>query len=297
MFAKFFSLLAFVACISSLVTWANAIVPPKSPLMKHIQPLASQVKASDDKLLEICAKSTEKVIDVSKITLNAFELCICGAIATAVGDFVMHPIDTIKVMQQAGGGLTIIETAKAILAKSGPLGFYQGVVPYITADGLSGAVKFATFEISKVFVEARTAVRFHPIAQFVCAAGAMLACSVLLVPGEVLKTQMQGGVVTSLWGGIQSILKNDGVAGLYTGYFATLVRDIPYTMLELGLYENIKRVLRGVRGKKDLDATDELTAAAITGGITSFITTPLDVIKTKLMMGGQYAGVWDAFTK
>ena len=32
--------------------------------------------------------------------LNAFDLAICGAFATAVGDFIMHPIDTIKITQQ-----------------------------------------------------------------------------------------------------------------------------------------------------------------------------------------------------
>ena len=51
-----------------------------------------------------------------------------------------------------------------------------------------------------------------------------------------------------------------------------------------GLYENIKTIFRKIRLKKDLDQKDELAAAAITGGISSFITTPLDVIKTKLMM-------------
>ena len=39
----------------------------------------------------------------------------------------------------------------------------------------------------------------------------------------------------------------------------------------------------------------------ILGGITSFVTTPLDLIKTKLMIqstsGGQYAGVSDAFSR
>ena len=35
-----------------------------------------------------------------EITLNAFDLCLCGAFATAFGDFVMHPVDTIKVSQQ-----------------------------------------------------------------------------------------------------------------------------------------------------------------------------------------------------
>lgn len=37
-----------------------------------------------------------------EITLNAFDLCLCGAFATAFGDFVMHPVDTIKVSQQVG---------------------------------------------------------------------------------------------------------------------------------------------------------------------------------------------------
>ena len=46
--------------------------------------------------------------------------------------------------------LGFLSTAKSIFVSKGPLGFYQGVVPYLIGDGLSGAVKFATFEISKV---------------------------------------------------------------------------------------------------------------------------------------------------
>ena len=61
--------------------------------------------------------------------------------------------------------------------------------------GLSGAIKFASFEISKVFVEARVPSKYHYLTQFACAAMAMLACSVVMVPGEVLKTRMQAGVV------------------------------------------------------------------------------------------------------
>lgn len=35
-----------------------------------------------------------------KKELNPVELCLCGAFATAFGDFVMHPVDTIKITQQ-----------------------------------------------------------------------------------------------------------------------------------------------------------------------------------------------------
>ena len=40
---------------------------------------------------------------------------------------------------------------------------------------------------------------------------------------------------------------------------------MPYTMMELGLYENIKTAIRKVRNKKDLTQKEELIAAAVTG--------------------------------
>ena len=118
-----------------LISSVHARVPRKSPLSPHIQPVQTHVRQNSEEKVIITAKNTI-AIDTSHIKLNAFELCLCGAFATAFGDFIMHPLDTIKVMQQAGGGLGLIETAKFIINKSGPMGLYQGVVPYITADGL-----------------------------------------------------------------------------------------------------------------------------------------------------------------
>jgi hypothetical protein len=104
---------------------------------KPIQQVHALEKTSDE-LVAITAKKDAKVvdIDVSHIRLNAFELCLCGAFATAFGDIVMHPLDTIKVLQQAGGGLSILATARQIIATSGFFGLYQGVIPYCSADGL-----------------------------------------------------------------------------------------------------------------------------------------------------------------
>lgn len=100
----------------------------------------------------------------------------------------------------------------------------------------------------------------------------------------------------SLVEAVKGILASQGIRGLFVGYYATLVRDIPYTMLELGIYENLKVVLAGLRVKNE-----EVTAAAVTGAVAAFITTPLDLVKTKLMMqaatGGKYSGVVDAITR
>lgn len=51
----------------------------------------------------IALNDSDKRVKRSSLELNALELCICGAFATAFGDFCVHPIDTIKVTQQAAG--------------------------------------------------------------------------------------------------------------------------------------------------------------------------------------------------
>ena len=87
----------------------------------------------------------------------------------------------------------------------------------MVADGLSGAVKFATFEVSKIFLEKKLPVKFHPSLQFICAAGAMVACSFIMVPGEVIKIRLQAGLCNSMTEGISQTLKLDGFGGLFAG--------------------------------------------------------------------------------
>ena len=95
--------------------------------------------------------------------------------------------------------------ARQVLAKGGPLAFYAGIVPYMVCDGLSGAVKFAVFE--KVDAKLKRIYHQHPrayaVSRFLSAAIAMLACSVILVPGEVLKMRLQQGTFQKNALGIQ----------------------------------------------------------------------------------------------
>jgi len=59
--------------------------------------------------------------------------------------------------------------------------------------------------------------KYHGAASFACAAGAFLVCSVILVPGEVLKCRMQVSrtvVRTSI---------------LHVPYCAVLYRIVPYS--------------------------------------------------------------------
>lgn len=56
-----------------------------------------------------------------------------------------------------------------------------------------GCMQFATYEASKKFVEPLLPKAMHAYSHFVCAAGAFLSCSVVMVPGELLKQRLQVG--------------------------------------------------------------------------------------------------------
>jgi len=78
--------------------------------------------------------------------LSPGEMAMAGAAATVFGVTVMHPIDTIKTLQQSSGGagLSIVQAGSKIMKDGGIGGLYSGLGPYVTSDGCAGAFKFAT---------------------------------------------------------------------------------------------------------------------------------------------------------
>jgi len=141
---------------------------------------------------------------------------------------------------------------------------------------------------------------------FICAGLAFLAASTIIVPGELIKQRMQMGQISSIWDGCTSIYNADGILGFYKGFTPLCMRDVPYTMLELGLYDFLKRTYSDMRNndRKDgaevsLTQMEEICAAAMTGGIAGYVTTPFDTLKTKLMVDDQmmYTGFVDCLVK
>lgn len=115
------------------------------------------------------------------------------------------------------------------------------------------------------------------------------------------------GQIDSFVEGITSIYESDGFLGFYKGFSGVCLRDVPYTMIELGVYDNLKQFISFMKNKdneegndlKTVTQLDEIYAAAITGGVAGYFTTPFDTIKTKLMTDENmlYSGFVDCFMK
>eukprot|EP00566_Odontella_aurita_P010076 CAMPEP_0113574384 /NCGR_PEP_ID=MMETSP0015_2-20120614/27120_1 /TAXON_ID=2838 /ORGANISM="Odontella" /LENGTH=426 /DNA_ID=CAMNT_0000477521 /DNA_START=76 /DNA_END=1356 /DNA_ORIENTATION=- /assembly_acc=CAM_ASM_000160 len=258
---------------------------------------------------EPAAEPSVVVVEQRRRPLTPADLAVAGAIATMIGDACLHPIDCVKTLQQSGSGASLgfVAAGRKIFADQGVGGFYSGLGTYIAADGGAGAVKFATYEVIKKWVSDRVPEEYVGAALFGCAAAAYMASSVVLIPGELIKQRMQMGQASGFTSAVSSIWKNDGITGFFAGYQGVWLRDIPYTALELGIYDNIKTAFLKYRKNKaaaegggdgaaaEISQADEIIAGGIAGGITGYLTNPLDLIKTKLMVEGDlYSGLGDA---
>jgi len=240
------------------------------------------------------AASSAAVAVVPELPL--VQLALAGSVASWIADITMHPIDCIKTVQQSDSGidLTFVGAAELLYRTGGVLAFYQGFFTYACADAVGGALKFAVWEMWKKNDNVRSWFAAVPWLQlWAGAALAFVASSVVIVPGELIKQQLQMGHYHSLLETVVGIQAStpDGISGFFVGYDGVLYRDVPYTMLELGLYESIKILWKKTHSEDsdgDLKAWQEVVAAAVTGGITALATTPLDTVKTKMMVDAQY---------
>ncbi|KAF5843188.1 mitochondrial carrier domain-containing protein [Dunaliella salina] len=114
-------------------------------------------------------------------------------------------------------------------------------------------------------------------------------------PIELVKTRLQAagqtpGAATSSTGVIRAVVKADGVTGLWKGAMPGLFRSAILTAAQCATYDEVKRGVLSATGWEDGPHT-HLTSAMIAGLVTTTITNPLDVIKTRMFVGGaKYKG-------
>lgn len=120
--------------------------------------------------------------------------------------------------------------------------------------------------------------------------GEIAACAVR-VPTEVIKQRAQASQHPSSLAALQAILAQRSIGGsarvfqeLYRGWTITILREVPFTMIQFPLWEALKTWRRTQKGSKSSTAGESAIAGCISGAIAAAATTPLDVLKTRMML-------------
>ncbi|RKO91504.1 mitochondrial carrier domain-containing protein [Blyttiomyces helicus] len=212
-----------------------------------------------------------------------------GGMAGTAVDTILFPLDTIKTRLQAKGGF---------LASGGFRGVYSGLSSAVIGSAPGAAAFFVTYEYLKATVGvALPGEDRAPLVHMAAASGGEVAACVVRVPTEVVKQRIQTGQYSSVPSAVSSILKAEGFRGFYRGYAMTVFREIPFTCVQFPLYEHFKKSW-GERQGRPPHPWEAAICGSIAGGIAAAVTTPLDVVKTRIMLSterGPAEGIVDAF--
>ena len=156
-----------------------------------------------------------------------------------------------------------------------------------------GAIFFVVYEYGNTyFLPQVSTLRLGPetsnaITHMIAASCGELASCIIRVPTEVVKQRAQAMTEHSSLSAFKEILaaRHENVfRGLYRGFGITIMREIPFTMIQFPLYEAMKRWQANRVGKPKVNPFEAAISGCISGGIAAGLTTPLDVLKTRIML-------------
>ena len=261
-----------------------------------------------------------------KLAVERFAL---GSIAGGIGAAAVYPIDLVKTRMQnqriGADGSRLYKNSfdcfRKTFASEGFLGLYRGLLPQMIGVAPEKAIKLTVNDMLRDAFTVKDVLTGESKIHFpleVLSGGCAGACQVIVTnPLEITKIrlQMQGetarllaavGKVVPPPQSVVTIARELGFVGLYKGAAACLIRDVPFSAIYFPAYAWSKN--RFVEGRKrdngvaSASAMDLLVAGALAGVPAAFLTTPADVIKTRLQVVSRegemtYSGITDCVAK
>ncbi|KAL2402562.1 Mitochondrial S-adenosylmethionine carrier protein [Exophiala dermatitidis] len=235
---------------------------------------------------------------------------IAGAVAGLTVDFSLYPLDTIKTRLQSNvlhnnHGSSSTSPTSRILPRHTLRGtlrsMYAGLPSAMLGSMPSAAFFFLVYDGVK---RSLTTTSTHSIphtptyAHMLASSLGEIAACAIRVPTEVVKQRAQAG----LFGGSSSLAFQDilslrhtegyttMVRELYRGGGITIMREIPFTIVQFSLWEYFKEEWSAKQTRDKNREEGHVTAAesavfgSVAGAVAAGLTTPLDVLKTRIML-------------
>lgn len=222
-----------------------------------------------------------------------------GAFAAFTVDLLVYPLDTIKTRIQSPDYKKLY-TENGRVNKALFRGLYQGITSIILVTLPSSGAFFTTYEALKYSINDlippnSTLYMPQPVINAVSSGGAELVSCAILTPAEVIKQNAQ--VMQKEIKGASPTVKvlkefRKHPFRLWSGYTALAGRNLPFTAMQFPIFEHLKGYFMEKRRQKTGEQVDgiferaSITAmsAGIAGSGAAWITTPVDVIKTRMML-------------
>lgn len=238
---------------------------------------------------------------------------VAGGVCAATSHGITTPIDVVKTKMQAQPEVYnkgMHAAALSILKTEGPSALLGGLGPTVVGYAIEGAMKFGIYEVSKPIMSELFS-QSTAIAYIAASVIAGAIASILLCPMESARIR----VVTdeeykgkSMLQTLPSLIKESGFLSLFSGIYAMLSKQVPYTMAKQVSFDIVAGFLYSMLGTKDnlsvnvddLKWVVSVTSAFIASIFACIFSQPGDMILTETYKGNTsqgFFGVIDSIYK
>ncbi|KAL9098036.1 MAG: hypothetical protein Q9163_006220 [Psora crenata] len=271
--------------------------------------------------------STSASSTSSPITSQYARALLAGALAGTTVDLSLYPLDTLKTRLQSSAGFRASGGFRGVYAGVGSalIGSAPGAALFfVSYEGVKDALRRARRGKQEEEEEEQqqqqqrggrgvwdskahegaarwAAAGEESIEQMAAASAGEVAACAVRVPTEVVKQRAQalqqgrGGSLEVL----QDILRQRRKIGavrvwteLYRGWSITVLREVPFTVIQFPIWEALKEHRRRTTDAVTVSAVESGFFGSIAGAIAAGVTTPLDVLKTRMMLAREKENTW-----
>ena len=181
-----------------------------------------------------------------------------------------------------------IQATLHMIKHEGCSSFWQGIGAVVGGAPFASGLYFGGVELTKqIFKSGKSN---NALIDFSAGVIGQLSGSIAWVPMDVLKErlQIQGQVqsnaaYSSSAHALGSIIRSEGVLGLYRAYFIHQFTWAPFNGLYWMTYEKSKAYLKE-QNDKMANTTNFIVSSCIAGTVSSIATSPLDLVKTRMQV-------------
>lgn len=284
----------------SMATPSGMAVKPTTPEVDTpVAPLASlsQTFMSSAANNFVAASAAEK----KKVVLYSgeyYKACTIGGILSCgITHTLVTPLDVVKCsMQTNKAKYPSMGKSFGIIAKEEGLGgLVKGWLPTAFGYSIQGAAKFGLYEyFKKTYADLagpEVTAKYQTVIFLAGSASAEFFADIGLCPFEAVKVKVQTvpGYAKGLLDGMPRLVSEEGISGLFKGVTPLWARQIPYTMMKFGAFENTVQALYKYvvpKPKSDCTKTEQLAvsfaAGYIAGVFCAVVSQPADNLVSML---------------
>lgn len=246
--------------------------------------------------------------------------------ATSVRAVTM-PIDVVKTrLQMDGSGGAVkqytgsMDCASKMVKSEGPSALFKGLPPALVRQSTYGSLRYGLYGPIKnsLGIDPKAPKDAIPLwKKIVAGGGAGAIASAIANPTDLMKVRLQtdgmmkdaeGNLLPKRYTGMVDclikIIKEEGVAALWTGVGPTVGRATALAAAELATYDEVKtQIMKRKLMEEGLPC--HVFTAFVSGFVSTVVSSPFDVVKSRVMgqplnpdgTGKLYGGMVDCFVK